>query len=79
VSEARTHDYTRRGWGHDYTFKPRDGGQRGRVMGWGHGLRDGDYLLLQNGDGSTRYRIVLVKYLGNPNDMWSADVEFAPR
>lgn len=78
-----THDYTRRYAGHDYTFEPIDNGQRGRVVGWGKGIRAGDYLLLQReagaGPGSTRYQIVDVRYYSDPSDMWSASVRFAPR
>ena len=80
--QPSTHDYTKRYWGHDYIFKPIDGGMRGEVTGWGYGLSDGDYLLLQNKGGSTRYRIEQVEYIGGqggPHDMWKADVVFAPR
>jgi hypothetical protein len=75
----QTHDYTVREWGHDYTFTPVEDGRRGQVVGWGTGLQDGDYLLLRNGDGSTRYRIKRVAYFRDPEDMWRADVVFAPR
>jgi hypothetical protein len=52
-----THDYTRRSWGHDYTFTPADGGMRGRAVGWGKGIAAGDFMLLVNGPGSTRYQV----------------------
>lgn len=76
-----THDYTERmrGWGHDYTFKPIRGGLEGHMQGWGNGIREGHYLLLQNGSGSTRYKVKRIRYLMDPEDMWEADVEFAPR
>ena len=80
--EGHTHDYTARYWGHDYTFTPIDGGIKGRAVGWGDGLRDGDYIIFKNKvsrNGSSRYRIKSVKYFSDPEDMWSADVEFAPR
>jgi hypothetical protein len=77
--EARTHDFTVRCWGHDYTFDPVEGGLRGKAMGWGDGLQDGDYLLLRNGEGSTRYRIERVRYFSPQGDMWKADLIFAPR
>ena len=76
---SKTHDYTIRCWGHDYTFDPVDGGDRGDMMGWGNGIEQGDFLLLQNGDGSTRYKVISIKYFGDPPDMWSAKVSFAPR
>lgn len=74
-----THDYTHRGWGHDYIFDPIDNGKRGSMMGWGHGITKGDYLLLQNDGDSTRYRVTSIEYMMDPRDMWSAKVTFAPR
>jgi len=74
------HDYTIRTWGHDYTvLEVKSGGASIRLSGWGNGLRDGDFILLQNGDGSTRYLLRDVKYLYDPRDMWFAVGEFAPR
>jgi hypothetical protein len=75
-----THDYTSRYWGHDYAItKVIEDGQQLEVMGWGHGLSKGDFLLLQNGTDSTRYQIKRVKYFTDPKDMWSANLLFAPR
>ena len=76
-----THDYTERmrGWGHDYTFSPRRGGLEGYMQGWGTGIKAGDYLLLQNGTGSTRYKVNSIRYYMDPEDMWEAEVKFAPR
>lgn len=73
------HDYTVRGWGHDYTFKPINGGLLGRMQGWGGGLEDGHYLILPNKGKTTRYLIERCGYYGDPPDMWWADVVFAPR
>ena len=76
----QTHDYTRRTWGHDYTtLKVIDGGQRLRLSGWGLGINAGDYLILPNGDGTTRYRVDSIDYRMDPQDMWFADATFAPR
>lgn len=74
-----THDYTRRGWGHDFTHTPKHDGRTLRMMGWGHGIRSGDYLLLPNGDRTTRYRVRGIRYLSDPPDMWQAVAQFAPR
>ncbi len=79
VRPLRTHDYTSRCWGHDYVFRPIDNGQRGDLTGWGNGIRRGDFLLLQNGTGSTRYRVERITYYPDPPDMWEASVTFAPR
>jgi hypothetical protein len=79
-SKQETHDYTRRHWGHDFTItKVLHDGRELRATGWGHGLRKGDYLLLPNGDATTRYRIENVTYFGDPGDMWKAVLRFAPR
>lgn len=77
-----THDYTQRYWGHDYTWQSVDGGLTANVLGWGIGLRTGDYLLLPNRetpDGKTRYQIKSIRYYRDPNDMWDAKLVFAPR
>ena len=77
----RTHDYARRNWGHDYTFTPIEDGQRGHMIGWGRGIKPGDYLILSvlGTNRTTRYRVVSVDYKSDPPDMWTADVVFAPR
>jgi len=74
-----THDYTDRYWGHDYTFRPIDNGVKGELMGWGMGINSDDYIIIKNGDGSTRYQIDEIKYFADPKDMWKATATFAPR
>ncbi|MBB5046976.1 hypothetical protein HNR60_001725 [Rhodopseudomonas rhenobacensis] len=78
-ASAKTHDYTRRYWSHDYTFDPIENGMRGRMSGWGSGIRDGDYIILACGNGHTRYRVQKIRYQSDPSDMWFADVVFSPR
>jgi hypothetical protein len=76
----QTHDYTKRTWGHDYaTVNVIDGGQQLRLSGWGSDIHDGDYLIIRNGNGTTRYRVDRIEYRMDPADMWFADVTFAPR
>jgi hypothetical protein len=76
----QTHDYTKRTWGHDYsTTDVIDGGMRLRLAGWGLGINAGDYLILPNGSGTTRYQVDRVNYCMDPSDMWFADAVFAPR
>ena len=77
--QPQTHNYTLRYWGHDYTFDPIDGGQRAHMMGWGRGIQAGDYLIIQNGQDTTRYQIDSIEYYSDPPDMWSAQAIFAPR
>lgn len=79
-----THDYRQsaRGWGHDYVFRPQDSGKRAHMMGWGFGIKKGDFILMSNprsDNGETRYQIESVKYFSDPKDMWSAEVVHAPR
>ena len=81
----QTHDYTARYWGHDYIFTPIDGGQKALMMGWSSTIlgkftiQEGDFLLLQNGGDSARYKVTTIDYFNDPPDMWKAEVEFAPR
>jgi hypothetical protein len=76
----QTHDYTRRTWGHDYsTTEVLDGGMRLRMAGWGFGIEAGDFLILPNGNGTTRYRVDSIDYRMDPRDMWFAEASFAPR
>ena len=73
-----THDLTRQ----DYAFRPRDKGQRGWLSTWsGRKPFVGDFLLLKNGERSSRYRVVSVDLCLNvdPATMWMAELEFAPR
>ncbi|MGW6912531.1 hypothetical protein ACWGB8_01715 [Kitasatospora sp. NPDC054939] len=86
MTEPRTHNYGpgHRTWGHDYSITQTiDGGQRLKVSGWGpiggH-IRQGDYLLLQKDrDRDTRYQVTEIRYDLDPNDMWHATLDFAPR
>ncbi len=78
--ETKTHDYTRRSWGHDFTITQIfDGGMWLNMMGWGYGLSKGDFIILPNGNETTRYLIKDIEYKSDPPDMWRAKVEFAPR
>lgn len=80
--EPQTHDYGpgRRYWGHDYAFTPQKDYQIGRAMGWGYGLRKDDFILLDDHHGGRgRYKIEKIEYLGDPADMWSANLIFCPR
>lgn len=79
TKEPAIHDYTKRYWGHDYTFEPIDGGMKGRMMGWGSGIEKGDFLLLDNEGQSTRYLVRRIEYFQDPPDMWRIDAVFAPR
>jgi hypothetical protein len=80
MRETRTHDYTVRGKGWDYRISTvREGGKTLEAQGWGEGIHDGDLLVLPNGDRSTRYEVVSIRYYPDPPDMWSAVLRFTPR
>jgi len=83
---ASTHDYTKRHLGHDYTITDvRKRGMEISMMGWGHGISEGDYMLLEGqskkpgANPDTRYQVKKIRYLGDPPDMWSMEATFAPR
>ena len=76
----QTHDYTRRAWGHDYSIvSVLNNGQQVRLMGFGHGIKAGDYLIIPKGSGTTRYQVERINYRVDPPDMWLIDAMFAPR
>lgn len=72
-----THDYTQSQWGHAI-YVISIGDNTARVIGFGVGVRQGDYLLLENDTGSTRYRVEAIERK-RPADCWGADLTFAPR
>lgn len=82
MQEPRTHDYSKREWGHDYVCRPIDPqGLRAKLTGWGNIIRQGDYLILEGNDpgSTTRYRVDEVRYEIDPKDMWHITASFAPR
>lgn len=90
MTEPTTHNYGpgRRCWGHDYVITQTiNGGQQLKVSGWGPlglgpvigRIKQGDYLLIQNGNRDTRYQVAEVSYHSDPADMWAATLDFAPR
>lgn len=83
-----THDYGngKRVWGHDYTITDvRGNGQEISMAGWGRGIENGDYMLIESqssdpdANPSTRYKVKSVRYFDDPPDMWSMECVFAPR
>jgi hypothetical protein len=80
MTETKTHDYTRRVWGHDFIVTQlMDDGWKLSLTGWGRGISEGDFIILPNARTTTRYRIASIEYCMNPTDMWNATAEFAPR
>jgi hypothetical protein len=74
-----THDYTRRGWGHDVGISHSNhAGFEVSAYGWGGGIREGDYLILPNRDTTTRYEVRSIAYQRDSPDMWFAELLYAP-
>ena len=79
-SEPKSHDYTKQDWGHSINYR-----MTGREHDIGGNLfsqnvpREGDYLILPNGDKTTRYRITELFHYRDLGDMWKFVAEFAPR
>ena len=83
---VETHDYTKRHWGHDYVItRVEKRGQTIHMMGWGHGINAGDFILIESkssdpgANPDTRYQVAEVDYKSDPRDMWSMTATFAPR
>ena len=76
----RNHDLSMQVWGNNYNVMDvRNKGMQVDLVGWCKGIKSGDYLLLKQGDGTTRYLVDSIRYVGDPDDMWFAETSFAPR
>jgi MioC protein len=71
-------DYTGYEPGRDYLFESIDGGAGGYMTGQGKGIERGDYLILPDGSGTSRYRVDEIDYYSNPSDMWIALLKPVP-
>lgn len=83
-----THDYTdpTRGWGHDTSLTPRQGGTIVDAWGWGDGISKEDYLIFsiehpikKDRSDTTRYKVDEIEYMRDPSDQWRAVLSLAPR
>ena len=80
TDDTRTHDYRDQRWGHAVRARlVDDDGRTIDIDGHGTGIRAGDYLLLQNGSGETRYQVSQIEYERDPLDMFFGRATFAPR
>ena len=74
------HDYCHyRTWGHDVVIDAVDDQGGAVIIGWGYNVNVGDFLILPNGSGSTRYQVMNLLYKSNPVDMWRGQCQFALR
>jgi len=77
---AITHDYTGREWGKNYSIiSTKDEGLGLSLSGWGAGIRSGDYIVIRNGNDTTRYIFDTISYHSDPADMWNGTLTFSPR
>ena len=75
-----THDISIKTWGCNYNvLEIRDGGMSVDLAGWHSGIKNGDFLLLKQDGGTTRYLVESIRYCSDPADMWFATASFAPR
>ncbi len=77
-AQMLTHDFSECRWGHNYNILSISGNQI-RLVGWSLGVQEGDYLILNKGNSTTRYRVTEVNYKSAPHDMWEATAVFSPR
>lgn len=68
----KTHDYSKHQSALDYFFEPTDEGNGGYMTAQGKGIKQGDYLILQQNSVSCLYQIEEVEYYTNPPEMWMA-------
>ena len=75
------HDYTKTRWGHNVEFiSISDDGSSADAFVFGPHVPPGDYLILKNGEGTTRYQVVENKGRGvGPSDMQRVSLVFSPR
>lgn len=65
--------------GSHYEWSSSDDGQTGWAAFWdGNPPNEGDYLILSNESGSTRYKVTALNPCYNVDGMWIADVRHAP-
>lgn len=81
MTNLTTHDLTARCWGRNYYINKivADGQWLGVSIIATPLPREGEYVLLKNGEGSTRYQVESIEPCGNPGDMATALLSFAPR
>ncbi len=68
----KTHDYRKYQPALDYFFDPIEEGNGGYMTAQGKGIKQGDYLVLQESSGSCVYQIEEIEYYTNPPEMWMA-------
>ena len=78
---TRTIDLSPRHWGRNYhVIQIIDAGQKLKLATWSTPMPSrGDFLILANGNDTTRYLVDQVEPCGDPHDMAICCASFAPR
>lgn len=63
----------------NYSFQPTPTGERALFVGYRRSLAAGQYVILPNESGTTRYQIIGIKYYSETSPMFKAYLKFAPR
>ena len=80
MNKAATHDYSAREWGRNYNIQNiHNDGMKLSLVGWGLGIKVGDFIIVKNGNDTTRYKFDSIRYCSDPHDMWFAETSFSPR
>jgi len=72
LSKCTTHNYTRYERDSDYFFELIEQGSKACMTGKGRGIKQGDYILLNNTTKAERYQVEKVDYYACPSDIWMA-------
>jgi hypothetical protein len=68
----KIHDYTKLNQGEDYLFETIEEGKQAIITGEGKSVNCGEYLILPDNSGSSRYQVESIEYYSNPADVWMA-------
>jgi MioC protein len=73
LKRSKTHDCTDLQDGTEYVFEPIDPlATKAYMTGQRRGIRKGDWIILNQSDAPTRYRVQEIDYYASPSDMWIA-------
>lgn len=61
-------------WGRNIVVHRIDDEGTARISGWGHGIHEGDHLLLGSKGCNGRYEITEIEHHRDPADMWAATI-----
>lgn len=77
---ATIRDFTNPTWGHNISLmtKHDEKGSHWSIAGWAEQMHEGDIVLLKGpSGGKSPYRVAKLRWCGNPDDMFFADLYYA--